>query len=412
MALAVLVVVGATAFAQTRAIADLVDGDRWCVLGDGGVHRGRFHDWVWLFHLTRFPERTVDHVNAGLAGDTPADALRRLGWDVLAKEPTATSVFFGLEAEATDEAALREIVETLLRSGSRVSLVTPPPRVRGGAEAERAAALRRLAAGTGAGLIDLHAELERVAATVSPQGGYVLDPADEWVLAYGLLRASGVSGLVSSASIDLRTNRVVAENGALEGVRREPDGGVSFTWSGRALPFPVDPRAAGVLERVPFASGLSRETVRIIGLRAGNYELRIDDQAVRTASAEELAAGLELGGETRTPQYAQALDVLRLVSARAELVADSIRTLAQVEHGLAPTAARPLVREAFQSLLAARLEELRSAPADDPRRGALEHYAVRKEREREAIAAADRLARLARLTAQPRPHLYAIRPVR
>jgi hypothetical protein len=79
---------------------------------------------------------------------------------------------------------------------------------------------------------------------------------------------------------------------------------------------------------------------------------------------------------------------------------------------LAPTLPRPVTLAQMGPLIAERLETMRTEGGDPRVIRAIEHYPQRKEREAEAIASADRLARLAYLTAQPRPHVFLLRRTR
>ena len=143
-------------------------------------------------HLIRGnPDCVVNVINAGVAGDTAAVALRRVERDVLRYEPDLVVVAFGLnDAVAGDPAACRaatdEIVGRLAAAGvDRVVLVTPsflctrpglnhgPHAARGaefaaiqtgGGVAAVAQAVRDVAAGHGLPVADVYAEWSRRAA--------------------------------------------------------------------------------------------------------------------------------------------------------------------------------------------------------------------------------------------------------
>lgn len=57
------------------------DGETVCFLGDSITHGGRFHSYVYDYYLTRFPDRTVRFVNAGISGDSAG--ARRVGWQTM-----------------------------------------------------------------------------------------------------------------------------------------------------------------------------------------------------------------------------------------------------------------------------------------------------------------------------------------
>lgn len=48
-----------------------------------------YPQFVQYCYRTRFPERTIQMVNCGVAGDTYAGAVRRMDWDILSnRRPT------------------------------------------------------------------------------------------------------------------------------------------------------------------------------------------------------------------------------------------------------------------------------------------------------------------------------------
>ena len=61
-----------------------------------------------------------------------------------------------------------------------------------------------------------------------------------------------------------------------------------------------------------------RETVAVSGLPAGEYSVQIDGREVARATADQLAAGLELQSNPKTPQYQQAAKVAALNKTRNE----------------------------------------------------------------------------------------------
>jgi len=72
------------------------DGETVCFLGDSITHVGTYHSMVCAYYLTRFPDRTIRFVNAGVAGDTAGGALGRLKEDVISRKPTSVAVMFGM----------------------------------------------------------------------------------------------------------------------------------------------------------------------------------------------------------------------------------------------------------------------------------------------------------------------------
>ena len=431
------------------------DGDRWAVIGDGVTHHGTYQQWINLFYLTRFPDRTIDVYNCGIAGDRAGGAVRRLDWDVLSHQPTVATVMFGMsdvdrslygDAPATPSIAtqrqaalnayrvnLRALVEKLQGAGVRVILLTPTifdqtadlaaPKQTGINEAlgECAAFTQELAGETGAAFVDFYDPMMRI--THSRQArdpGFTLIGPDRihpgepgsFLMAYLFLMAQVGPQDVSRIAVDVKAGRVVeAYNGVMENIVRQADG-ITFTWTARALPFPVDSAIEPALAWVPFISDLNREMLQVAGLAPGTYELRIDEVPIRQYSADDLAKGVNLSIELRTPEYDQARSVLRLLRAETALVADNLRTVAQVEHQSAPDLAHPVTLEQMQPYLLKRLQVFRENPPDPAVRRPVDLYADLKGREEESRASARRMIQLARLAVQPQPRAYSIRLVK
>lgn len=86
----------------------------------------------------RYPDRRIEVVGAGISGHKVPDLLARVDRDVLARQPTTTVVYIGINdvwhwatpgltgtPRADFEAGLRALVDTLQQAGARVVLCTP-----------------------------------------------------------------------------------------------------------------------------------------------------------------------------------------------------------------------------------------------------------------------------------------------
>jgi hypothetical protein len=63
---------------------------------------------------------------------------------------------------------------------------------------------------------------------------------------------------------------------------------------------------------VPFENDFNKETLQIKGLKNGEYDLFIQDIFIDSYSTEQLEYGVNLSSQVNTPQYKQALDVMKL----------------------------------------------------------------------------------------------------
>lgn len=350
-------------------------GERVCLVGDSITHGGSYHEFVWLFYLTRFPDREVRMINCGVCGDTAGGTLGRLAWDVLAHKPTAATVMlgmndFGCGLYGPDKTAdrfekqrreriekhagnMRKIVEKLKEGSIRVVLITPSifddsaelkSAKRAGANAGLgicAENVRRLAAEAGTGLVDFFSIMNRINreqqdqdptfTIVGPDRVHPRMPG-HFVMAYQFLKAQGLPAYVAKMVLDAGAGRVKEqENCEISDVRAEA-GGIAFDCLEKALPFPVHKGARPALKWVPFMEELNREDLVVTGLGAGRYELAIDGELVGEYAAEALAAGVNLAGNDRTPQYRQALKVMTLNAERRSIEAGRLRDIAAAEH--------------------------------------------------------------------------------
>ena len=81
---------------QAAPIEPFQTGDRWCAVDDSITHGQRYHDYIYLFCATRFPERRLDCFNCGIAGDSAPGTLRRLDADILSHHPTVATIMLGM----------------------------------------------------------------------------------------------------------------------------------------------------------------------------------------------------------------------------------------------------------------------------------------------------------------------------
>ena len=82
--------------AGTQSIAPLKKGDRVVFVGNSITHGGRYHQYIWLYYMTRFPDMPVTVMNAGIGGEIAEQMYKRLETDVYAKKPSVIALTFGM----------------------------------------------------------------------------------------------------------------------------------------------------------------------------------------------------------------------------------------------------------------------------------------------------------------------------
>ena len=337
------------------------DGETVCFLGDSITHGGRFHSIIYDYYLTRFPERKIHFVNAGVSGDSAGGALGRLDEDVTAKKPTAVAIMFGMNdvgrgnyvavpdesRKAAQQRALDSYQTNMEKlvgrirgeaGNPRLLFITPSPFDQSGVNEHNnnqpgcndglgrcSAVVREISTKNNGLLVDFHAPM--TAFNAEQQKG---DPAYTLVgpdrvhpgtqghvmMAWLFLKSQGAPALVSKVVIDAKTGQVAeCANATVTGLTKN-GGACHFTVLEQALPFPIDAAAQPILERLPIEQDLNQEIVAVKGLASGTYELRIDDVAVGRYTAESLERGVNIAMNVAAPQVIQAQEVAKVNETR------------------------------------------------------------------------------------------------
>lgn len=348
------------------------DGETVCFLGDSITARGSMQTNVSDFYLTRFPDRTVAFVNAGRSGDTANGSLRRLTEDVIDQDPTSVVIMFGMndvgrgyysltptEAQLESQKSaleryrtnMEEVVARIRAEADDPKLIfmTPTPYDQT-AEMERenlfgvndglarcAEIVRELAAANSAEVVDLHGPMTALNGkqqesdpTWTIVGRDRVHPGAPGFLmmTWLFLKVQGAPAIVSNVAVDAASKSVTESiNADVTAVQSGEDGGVAFTVSAKALPYPVDPAAKEMLELLAIEEDLNQELLSVAGLADGAYELRIDGTAVGQYSAKELADGINLAFNEATPQFRQAREVAQHNAKRRNAEAEAASLL-------------------------------------------------------------------------------------
>jgi hypothetical protein len=104
------------------------------------------------------------------------------------------------------------------------------------------------------------------------------------------------------------------------------NGDLRFQLEENALPFPLIRGDRG-FDWAGFGEALNQQKLTVSGLTPGKYLLRIDEKEVGRYDAEELAKGIDLATNEKTPQFQEALDIRNLILDRKILLEQRLRVI-------------------------------------------------------------------------------------
>ena len=326
---------------------DLQSGDTVVFLGDSITYLCLYTQYFEDFYYTRFPKVRVRFRNAGVAGDRATNALVRFDDDVAAFRPKYVTVLLGMNDGGyrdfdkptfdTYQRNMTTLIDRIAQLGAIAVPITPTmhdgraARLRNTPSEPRdtlyngvlglyGAWLREVAYTRGLGFADVYAPLNHATTDGrKTDAGFTLIPdaihpnaTGQVVMAVALLNDLGLRGPVSSIFIQEKNGLLTAnaDHGQLtDFTTGDP---ISFTFTANALPWVLPDDARPGYQFTQAGPNLSLEKFTAQDLPPGTYELRIDTTPVGTYTVGQLAAGLELQENDKTPQFQQALRVAQL----------------------------------------------------------------------------------------------------
>jgi lysophospholipase L1-like esterase len=365
------------------------DGDVVCFVGDSITRGGWYHSFVQQFYATRYPQEKIVGFNCGHSGDVASGVLRRLDWDVLAHKPTVAAIMLGMNdapANGSQASAIKkyaEVAEKLRAAGARIVVIGPSiyeetATLAKAANVGKNAALGRFTDGLAElartedyEFIPLHDLMDRI-----DVAGQKSDPAftivgedrvhpgevGHLIMAYGILKAQGVSGDVAQIVIDAKEESVAEEVNCTVEQLVVKRGEVSFTCTEQALPFVPTEKSRAALELVPFQEELNREMLIVRGLPEGTYVLQIDDATVGEYDAKDLATGVNLASNDKTPQYQTSARITKNNARRHDIESVAVRGVSFIRYSVLDKAGIDPINTAavdakLRSVLAERADE-------------------------------------------------------
>ena len=355
------------AFAQT--VKPFKEGERAVFLGNSITDGGHYHSYIWLYYMTRFPDMPIRVFNGGIGGDTAYDMNKRLDGDIFVMKPSVLMVTFGMndsgyfeyngdKPKEFGEQKYQESIKNYQQMekrfkdlpDTRIVMVGTSPydetvqlkentpfktkneTIKRLVEYQKESAAKNNWEFTdlNAPMTAINQQYQQKDSTFTLCGSDRIHPDNDghMVMAYLFLKAQGFVGKeVADMEINANKKQVVkSENCTVSNIKKNGKD-LSFDYLAEALPYPLDTIARGwgqkksqaeVLKVVPFMEEMIRETLKVTGLK-GNYKLLIDDEEIGIWSGDELAKGINLAAESKTPQYQQALTVMHLNEYRWEI---------------------------------------------------------------------------------------------
>jgi lysophospholipase L1-like esterase len=303
----------------------LKDGDRVVMIGDSITEQHLYSNYVEMWTVTRFPKWKLTFRNTGIGGDTSRGGNGRFKRDVVSYNPTALTVDFGMNDggyRGFNEGFFRNYMNGLQGMANqakvakiRVAWITPQPL--DGDEQGRTAltgynqTLEKFSAGVkqiaqkndGLFVDQFHPYLDvldkargasdkysRITAGDAVHPG----PPGQALMAASILKGLHFPKLVSSVEIDAADQpKVVASKQCSITELSTKDGGLTFKRLDEALPF-FPREASSILKWSLLLEDLNDYGLKVTGLKAGKYEVRLGGKNVARYSAEELANGVNL----------------------------------------------------------------------------------------------------------------------
>lgn len=365
--IAVVCMVCTTAFAQV--VKPFKEGERAVFLGNSITDGGHYHSYIWLYYMTRYPNMNLRIFNGGIGGDTAFDMNKRLDGDIFCLQPTVLMVTFGMNdsgyfeynGDKPKEFGEQKYQESIKNYNQMEKRFKELPHTRivmvGTSPYDETAQLKdnspfktknetikriveyqkESANKNGWEFTDLNAPMVALnqqfqqkdpAFTLCGNDRIHPDNDGHMVMAYLFLKAQGFAGK-DVANIEINANRKQVANSVnctISNIKKVGKD-LSFDYLAEALPYPLDTIARGwgqkksqaeAMKIVPFMSEMNREMLKVTGLK-GQYKLLIDDEEIGIWNADDLAKGINLAAESKTPQYQQALTVMYLNEYRWEI---------------------------------------------------------------------------------------------
>ncbi len=332
------------------------EGDRIAFVGNSITNMGMFHHNIYLYHVTRFPDKPLEMYNLGVSGDVTTGVLNRMEDDIMINNPTHAVIMLGMndvqrylygnENNSDDEILkqrreavdlykknLDSIINIFLSKKVKVILERPsiydqtadlPETNLYGVNdvlGECALYIDTLGQKYHLPIVDYYGIMNRInleiqkkdpAATLTGSDRIHPGETGHFIMAYQFLKTEGVPKYVSKIVIDAgKLKNTHGSDNCEVGEIKKNGNAIEFSIKENALPFPVKRDQQEAAKLVPFMNEMNVELLKVNGLVSGQYTLKIDNIPVGDFTAQQLNKGINLAGYANTPQYKQSEKVLK-----------------------------------------------------------------------------------------------------
>lgn len=330
----------APAVASAQAKFEVKPGDVWVMAGDSITAQRQHSNYIEAFYRARFPGQKLQFRNSGIGGNTCASVLARFDKDVAVFKPTIISIELGMnDVGAGDDPAkyidgMKKLIERMRALGATPVLISSSP-VNDGSKMDQwkgdrcrrihpyTEALVKLGEAEKVVVIDQYHPLLALWHTnslpetknrVGLQGDPVHPgPPGQLTMAATILDKLGVDREVSSAK--LKADGTVIDSKYCKISDAKSDGGVlSFTRLDERGPWPLGVQARAALAIMPEIADLSRYTLTVTGLPAGDYVVLTDGKEAAKVMAEQLAQGWNMSTVDRGTIAERAQKIVDLIT--------------------------------------------------------------------------------------------------
>lgn len=352
----------APVFKPTLAGIELKNSDTLVFLGDSITHQCLYTQYVEDYFYTRYPDRRIHFHNSGVGGDRAADALARFDDDVAAFKPKYVTILLGMndgsytkfnpEIFDTYEKGMTTLLDGIAALGATAIPMTPTmhdsraARMRKPMEprdtyynavlAYYGTWLREQAGVRGLGFVNMWTPLNDLTMEQrkkDPKFTMIPDAVHPAAAGQFVMAVAIINDMVTKSSV-FSVNVRPGKDGKWAGTAAAAKlsdlaGGdnISFTLKANALPWVVPPDAIDGVKLTHSGHRYGQERLTIGGVKAGKYELKIDGQIAGTYTDGQLAFGVELEENEKTPDFQQALKVAMLNKERNDKAIHPLRDL-------------------------------------------------------------------------------------